>query len=129
MAPPDHAVSAQLDELLGGRAGLRKGRMFGCPAYFVGTKAVACVFEDALNLTLPAPRIDELVRTPGFRRFEPHGRTMTGWVLIDQERLASIDASDELLDAAIAYARAKAEQPTKRAALATTATKRRGRRS
>jgi hypothetical protein len=115
MAPPDAGVAAVLDELLGGRRGLRKGKMFGCPAYFLGTKAVACVFEDALNLTLPPAKIDELVKTPGFRKFEPRrGRTMTGWVLIEQERLATLEASDELFEDAIAYARAKGASAPKR---------------
>ncbi|HEY0713074.1 MAG TPA: hypothetical protein VGF45_10395 [Polyangia bacterium] len=104
----DRAVVDRLDELFGGRAQLRKGAMFGCPGYFLGTKAVACVFGNAINLTLPPARIDELVTTPGFRRFEAHGRVMNGWVLIDQERAESLEPDDPLFEAAIANAAAKA---------------------
>ena len=106
----DRAVVDALDELFGGRPDLRKGAMFGCPGYFVGAKAVACVFGSELNLTLPPDRIAALVQKPGYRLFQPMGRTMTGWVLIDQERLQSLDPQNDLLEAAVAYARSKAEK-------------------
>jgi hypothetical protein len=117
----DRAVVDLLDELFGGRSQLRKGAMFGCPGYFLGTKAVACVFGDAINLTLPPERITELVAHPGFRRFEPLGRVMSGWVLIDQERAGALDPDDDLLEAAIACAAAKAAKaPEKSRAKAST---------
>lgn len=108
---PDRAMVATLDELLGGHRDLRKGAMFGCPGYFAGTKAVACVFGDELCLTVPAARVDELVKKAGYRRFEARGRAMTGWVLVDQERASALAADDDLLAEAIAYARSKALKP------------------
>lgn len=90
--------------------------MFGCPGYFAGAKAVAVVFGDELNLTLPPDRIAALVAQPGYRRFEVGGRVMTGWVLVDQDRLAALAPDDPLLDAAIAWARAKATAAPRRAA-------------
>jgi len=104
----DKAVIDSLDELLGGRPDLKRGAMFGCPGYFVGGKAVACVFGNELNLTVPPARVDELVQQEGFRRFAPGGRTMSGWVLLDQERVAALEPDSELLAEAIACARAKA---------------------
>lgn len=82
--------------------------MFGCPGYFVGGKAVACVFGNELNLTVPPARVDELVQKEGFRRFAPGGRTMSGWVLLDQERVAALEPDSELLTEAVTCARAKA---------------------
>ncbi|HEY0708284.1 MAG TPA: hypothetical protein VGG33_15875 [Polyangia bacterium] len=109
---PDRAVVDLLDELLGGRAELRKGMMFGCPGYFIGTKAVASVFGNEVCMTLPPGQIEDLVRQPGFRRFEPMaGRTMSGWVLIDQERVGGFEPDDPRLDSAIAHARSKVAKP------------------
>lgn len=107
----DRAVIDGMDELFGDRPELRKGAMFGCPGYFLGTKAVACVYGDKLNLTLPQERIVPLLAKPGFTPFIAHGRAMSGWVLVDLERLSSMDRDDELLTAAIAHARSKAKKP------------------
>ncbi len=35
---------------------------------------------------------------------------MTGWVLLDHERLSSLEPDDAILDEAIAYARSKAKK-------------------
>ena len=108
---PDRAVVDALDELLGGRRELRRGAMFGCPGYFLGAKAVACVFGSSLNLTLPADRVAALVVQPGYRPFVAgRGRAMSGWVLIDSARLEAMSPEDVLLEEAIAYARSKAEK-------------------
>ena len=107
MPPVDPAATAALEEVLGGRAELRAGKMFGCPGFFLGAKAVACVFGADVCLTLPPAEIDRLVSNPAFRRFQPRGRTMSGWVLVEPEE-AMADSSRPLFEQAIAYARAKA---------------------
>lgn len=107
MPPVDPAATAALEEVLGGQAELRAGKMFGCPGFFLGAKAVACVFGADVCLTLPPAEIDKLVSKPAFRRFQPRGRTMSGWVLVEPEE-AMADSSRPLFEQAIAYARAKA---------------------
>ncbi len=103
---------AELDEILAHHAELRPGKMFGCPGYFLGAKAVACLFGEEVCLTLPQPRVDELVGRPGFRRFvAARGRPMSGWVLISAERLRELAREPLLVDEAIAHARSKALRP------------------
>jgi hypothetical protein len=113
MGAPAPAAKAAMDGLLGGHPELRAGAMFGCPGYFLGKKAVACVFESDVCLTLPVPEIDVLVTRPGFRRFAPMGRVMSGWVLVNRARLAEMADDRTLLEHAIEYARAKAAAPPK----------------
>lgn len=107
----DPGVLAELDELLVDKPGLRAGKMFGCPGYFLGAKAVACVFGGEICLTLPRERVEALVREPGCRPFVARGRAMTGWTLVQPERLRALAESTGILDEAIAYARAKALAP------------------
>lgn len=105
---PDPAVQAGLDAVMGARGELRPGKMFGCPGYFVGAKAVACVFGAEVCLTLPASEIDALVARPGFRRFEVNGRTMSAWLMVDRPRVEAMARDATLVEKAIAYAKAKA---------------------
>lgn len=108
MPPLDPEIISLLDETLSHHPDLRAGKMFGCPAYFVGAKAVGCVFGDEMSLTLPPAKIDELVARPGFRRFQARGRTMSGWILLDKKRAATLARDVTLVEQAIAYARSKA---------------------
>jgi hypothetical protein len=105
---PDAGVKALMDEIMGSHPDLRPGNMFGCPGYFVGKKSVGCVFGAELCLTLPPPRIDELVGRAGYRRFEAMGRTMSGWILLDAKRAKELARDTALVEQAIAHARSKA---------------------
>jgi hypothetical protein len=87
------------------------GAIFGCPGYFLGPKAVACVFGSEINITLPSARVAELVRTPGCRPFEARGRAMTGWMLVQPARLRALAEESDVLNEAIAYARSKLVLP------------------
>jgi hypothetical protein len=108
VGPPDPAVRAALDRALGSHPELRTGQMFGCPGYFLGAKAVACVFGGEGCLTLPALEVAALVQQPGYRFFQARGRTMTGWVLLDRARVDALATDAALVDHAIDYARSKA---------------------
>jgi hypothetical protein len=108
VGPPDPALRAALDRALGTHPELRTGQMFGCPGYFLGTKAVACVFGGEGCLTLPALEVAALVQQPGYRLFQARGRTMTGWVLLDRARVDALATDTTLVEHAIEYARSKA---------------------
>lgn len=117
LPPPDPAVAALLEEALGGRKELRRGKMFGCPGFFLGKKAVAVVFGNDLNVTLPPAEVERLTApgpASGFRPFEVMGRRMSGWMLVDIERLMRLGSDAAIFDDAIAYARSKAEKPARR---------------
>ena len=114
---PDPATVALLEEALGGRSQLKAGSMFGCPGFFVDGKAVAVVFGHEVSLTLPPAEVERLTAPgpgSGFRPFEAMGKRMSGWVLVDPERLMRLGADAPLFDAAIACARGKAKKPARR---------------
>lgn len=111
--PTNPGVKAVIDAVFGGRAGLRTGSMFGCPGWFVGSTAIVCVRGDDALLTLPQPRIDELVGKAGYALFQAMGRTMNGWLVLDEKRVRELAKNDALVDEAIAHARAKAKAKAK----------------
>jgi hypothetical protein len=109
VGPPDPAVQAALDRAFGTHPELHPGQMFGCPGYFLGKKAVACVFGGEGCLTLPALEVASLVAQPGYRLFQARGRTMTGWILLDRPRVEALASDPRLVEHAIEYARSKAQ--------------------
>jgi hypothetical protein len=113
VGPPDPAVRAALDRVFGTHPELHPGQMFGCPGYFLGKKAVACVFGGEGCLTLPALEVASLVEQPGYRLFQARGRTMTGWILLDRGRVEGLASDTRLVEHAIEYARSKAEAAAK----------------
>lgn len=113
--PPDRATLALLEESLGQRSDLRPGKMFGCPGFFLATKAVAVVFGDRVSMTLPPERIAKLIEHEGYEPFVAGGRTMSGWVLIDVERFSSLSPEAPLFDEAVAYVKQKAARAAAKA--------------
>jgi hypothetical protein len=110
--PNDAGAVAEMQELVADHAELRAGKMFGCPAYFLGTKAVVAVFGTDLCITLPQTRVTELLKLPGCRPFvAARGRAMNGWLLVAPDRLRTLNEEQGVLDQAIAYARAKSLIP------------------
>lgn len=89
--------------------------MFGCEAIFAGRRAVAATFGESVLLTLPDAKVEALVATPGYQRFGPGDRIMRGWVMLDERRAQALLPQGSLFDEAIAYARAKDEDPSRRA--------------
>lgn len=102
---PSAETKALMDLLLGERDGIRTGSMFGCPGYFVGKRAVGCVYGEDAMLTFPKERAEALCQKRGFRVFEVMGRKMGGWVLMDRSTLKA--HAKELVPEAMACAKAK----------------------
>ena len=88
MANYNEQHKAVLDELLLGYPGVRPGKMFGYPAYFVGKKLSICVYEEGVGLKLPAQSVAHLLENdPHVIPFVPMGRRrMREWVQINLER-------------------------------------------
>ncbi|CAD6536242.1 hypothetical protein ACFQ3P_18810 [Paraburkholderia sabiae] len=72
---------------------LRAGAMFGCPAAFVGSQLVFCVYGSGIGIKLPAERAAMLVDAGRAFAFQPYGRSaMPEWVeiRIPRERVGEI---------------------------------------
>lgn len=74
-----------LDDLLLDHPGVRPGKMFGYPAYYVGKKLCICLFEQGVGVKLPAVSAKTLLETDqNVIPFQPLGRPkMREWVQIN----------------------------------------------
>jgi hypothetical protein len=84
---------------------LREGRMFGCPAIYVGRKMACCVLGSEVGLRIPAGMADAARASGRARAFTPYGkRPMREWIALDlpPERL---QAAANLIKGAMEFAR------------------------
>jgi hypothetical protein len=63
-----------LDDLLLKSPLAQAGKMFGYPAYYVGGKLFACVFEDTVGLKIPKVLEKKLRQRDDITYFQPLGR-------------------------------------------------------
>jgi len=75
---------------------VKSGKMYGHPAYYVGSKLFASLYMDGVCVKIPEQRVKELLKKDGFAPFQPMGRKMREWVLIVHE-----NSDDYLKDKAI----------------------------
>jgi hypothetical protein len=62
---------------------VRKGKMFGYPAFYIGRRMIACVYQDEIGLKLPAARVDKLLERGDLRSFRPYGKAaMREWISV-----------------------------------------------
>jgi hypothetical protein len=102
-------VVAVLDDLFGGRLDVRRGKMFGLPAYSTGGKVFATVMGDGVALKLPQETIARLADDE-IAPFQAMGKTMTGWVQIDRPEAERFVADAALFETSIGYVAEQARQ-------------------
>ena len=72
-----------LDGMLLDIPGVKAGKMFGLPGYYIDGKLFACVWEDGVSLKVPTKVREELLKKRGVGPFVPmEGSPMKEWVLI-----------------------------------------------
>ena len=82
---------------------VRAGVMFGCPAFFLGRRMLACVYGDEVGVKLPSPRVEKLLLEAGITPFQPYGKkNMRQWVALPN---GDGDVVEGLLREAVAFAR------------------------
>jgi hypothetical protein len=111
--PPKESHRAEVAEVVGrvlaDVRGVRSGKMFGFPAFFVGRRLFACVFGSGLALKLPPPVLARVLAQPGVSRFEPYGRKMREWAHVVHETAGEYAQDAELLLEAARYVGAGGE--------------------
>lgn len=99
-------------KLLLGRNGVREKQMFGYPAFFVGSRMFACVYEEGLGLKLPAARVEAMLHRKNVTPFKPHGKpAMREWIHIRRTRSAAYTQDLPHLLASLSFV---SSLPTKR---------------
>jgi hypothetical protein len=83
---------------------VRPGKMFGYPAYYVGKKLFACLYEDGVGLKLPGEMVQALLDESTFIHFQPMGRRiMREWVQICRSDSTAYTADEALFTASIEF--------------------------
>lgn len=76
-------VKETLDSFLLDVPGVRAGKMFGLPGYFVGGKLFACLYQDGVGIKVPATTAVELLERDEVTPFQPFEKsTMREWVQV-----------------------------------------------
>ena len=101
-------VADMLSQLVSDLPGVKEGKMFGFPAFYVAGKMFACVHGEGLALKLPVEEVESLLDRPGFTRFEPLGRRMGGWVHIAFADVEDYRGEGEMISASARYVAATA---------------------
>jgi hypothetical protein len=78
--PFRHELTAFLDEFAEQHRGVRRGKMFGLPAIYVGRRLVTCLMEDGIIVRLPEEMARREVREKRARAMTAPGRAMGRWV-------------------------------------------------
>jgi len=113
MSAPAHdmALYSALRALaLAASPGLREGRMFGCPAIFIGRRMAACVLGAEIGLRIPED-LAEAARAAGrARAFTPYGKPpMREWIALDLTP-ETLPVAADLIVAAMEFARLNNER-------------------
>lgn len=93
-----------LDSILLEIPGVKPGKAFGYPGYYVGGKLFACVYEDGVSLKVPEDVRQSLLAEKGVDYFMPMGRAkMKEWVFIVKKRSSDYEKYEDAFLAAISY--------------------------
>ncbi len=75
-----------LDSMLLKIPGIKPGKMFGYPGYYINGKLFACVYEHGVSLKVPNEVRDQLLAEKGIELFVPmENRPMKQWVIITKK--------------------------------------------
>jgi hypothetical protein len=100
---PNH--KAVLDAMLLANPLIRPGKMFGFPAYYVGSKLCICLYEEGVGIKLPQQTVVHLIETdPNAAPFTPMGRRrMREWVQVTLARSEDYRQYETVFDEAIRH--------------------------
>jgi TfoX/Sxy family transcriptional regulator of competence genes len=81
----------------------RAGKMFGCPALYVGRKMALCVYEDSIGMRVPEAVALEAKAASRAGAFTPYGKKpMREWIAVDTPD--DLSEFHDLFDAALQFA-------------------------
>ena len=99
---PEH--KKVLDSFLLEIPGVVPGKMFGYPAYYVGKKLFACLYEEGVGIKVPENMAQELVGKEGIIYFQPLGRRkMREWIQINRSNSTDYLEDQEIFKASIQF--------------------------
>lgn len=97
----DEDLAARVREHLA-HAGVEEKRMFGGVGFLLNGNMLVGVWKDALVARLGAEAGEAALADPSARPFDPAGKPMKGWVLVDPDGLEGACLGD-WIDRALAF--------------------------
>jgi hypothetical protein len=82
---------------------VKPGKMYGHPAYYVGGKLFASLFMEGVCVKVPEKLVKELLKKDGIEHFEPMGRKMREWILINRDKSEDYVKDQDIFEKSIEY--------------------------
>lgn len=104
--PPGYRpeVERVVADLVTDLSGVRPGKMFGFPAFYVERRLFACIYGEGVGLKLPEETIRDL-HGPHIAPFQPYGRPpMREWIEIRRARATDYHLDADLFRQAATFA-------------------------
>jgi hypothetical protein len=102
----DEDLANRIRELMAGERGVTEQKMFGGLAFLIGgNMSVAASGQGGLLVHVDPGDTDALVTKPHARPFEMRGRSMQGWLRVDEEGVRTKRQLEPWVKRGVAYAR------------------------
>jgi TfoX/Sxy family transcriptional regulator of competence genes len=102
----DEQLAERIRELLAGQRGVTEQKMFGGLAFLVGgNMAIAASGQGGALVRVDPDESDALVASTNARLFEMRGRSMKGWLRVDDEDVRTKRQLAKWVELGTAYAR------------------------
>jgi TfoX/Sxy family transcriptional regulator of competence genes len=102
----DEDLADRIRELLSAERGLTEKRMFGGLAFLVnGNMAVSASGRGGLLVRVDPDETERLVQRAHVERFEMRGRTMNGWLHVEDAGVRTTRQLERWVTRGVAYAR------------------------
>jgi TfoX/Sxy family transcriptional regulator of competence genes len=102
----DERLADRIRELVLAEPGLTEKKMFGGLAFLInGNMSVAASGQGGMLLRVDPDDSDELTARPGVEPMEMRGRSMRGWLRVDESAIETPEQLDEWVARGVDYAR------------------------
>jgi len=82
---------------------VKPGKMYGHPAYYIGGKLFASLYIKGVCVKVPESLKNELLKKEEIIPFEPMGRKMREWILINRNKSEDYLNDKDIFESSIKY--------------------------
>jgi TfoX/Sxy family transcriptional regulator of competence genes len=100
----DEGLAQRVREAIGSPPGLGEKKMFGGVGFMVQGNMACGVNQDLLIVRVGPEAYQEALAHPHTRPFDMTGRPMRGWVMVEQEGIASEAELEDWVQEGVAFA-------------------------
>jgi len=102
----DEELAERIRELVAGKRGVKEQKMFGGLAFLVGgNMAIAASGQGGVLVRVDPDESDRLIASTNARPFEMRGRSMQGWLRVDDDDVRTTRQLAKWVELGTAYAR------------------------